>query len=175
MKRTAQLQSARALDRKQSIATAGLKIRSRLRGLRYGSPRCPARDDRRATNGFACAKRQSDVESKRGARRVSLITLMKSILTLITAALCASPALAQPPSAAAPPAAAVSAAAADANKPETAAVPPKIRSAIFQEPGQPRLRPLAGWPDAFLSSALGIADEHFYSSDGRRRSEAPDE
>ena len=51
---------------------------------------------------------------------------MKSILTFITAALCAGPALAQPPSAATPPAAAVSAAAADANKPETAAVPPKI-------------------------------------------------
>ena len=51
---------------------------------------------------------------------------MKSILTLITVALCAGPALVQPSSAAAPPAAAVSAAAADANKPETAAVPPKI-------------------------------------------------
>ena len=51
---------------------------------------------------------------------------MKSILTFITAALCAGPALAQPPSAATPPVAAVSAAAADANKPETAAVPPKI-------------------------------------------------
>jgi len=51
---------------------------------------------------------------------------MKSILTLITAALCTGPALAQPPSAATPPAAAVSAAATDANKPETVAVPPKI-------------------------------------------------
>jgi dipeptidyl aminopeptidase/acylaminoacyl peptidase len=49
---------------------------------------------------------------------------MKSILTLITAALCAGPALAQPPSVAAPPVAAVSGA--DANKPETAGVPPKI-------------------------------------------------
>jgi dipeptidyl aminopeptidase/acylaminoacyl peptidase len=78
------------------------------------------------TSGFACAKRQSDVESKRGARRVSLVTLMKSILTFITAALCAGPALAQPPSAATPPAAAVSAAAAAANKPEAGAVPPKI-------------------------------------------------
>ena len=48
------------------------------------------------------------------------------MLTFITAALCAGPALAQPPSAATPPAAAVSAAAADANKPETAAVPPEI-------------------------------------------------
>ena len=51
---------------------------------------------------------------------------MKSILTFITAALCAGPALAQPPAAATPPVAAVSAAAADAKKPETAAVPPKI-------------------------------------------------
>ena len=51
---------------------------------------------------------------------------MKSILTLVTAALCAGPALAQPPSAATPPAAAVSAAATAANKPETTAVPPKI-------------------------------------------------
>jgi dipeptidyl aminopeptidase/acylaminoacyl peptidase len=48
------------------------------------------------------------------------------MLTFLTAALCAGPALAQPPSAATPPAAAVSAAAADANKPETAAVPPEI-------------------------------------------------
>jgi len=51
---------------------------------------------------------------------------MKSILTFITAALYAGPALAQPPAAATPPVAAVSAAAADAKKPETAAVPPKI-------------------------------------------------
>ena len=51
---------------------------------------------------------------------------MKSIVTFITAALCAGPALAQPPSAATPPAAAVSAAATAANKPETTAVPPKI-------------------------------------------------
>jgi dipeptidyl aminopeptidase/acylaminoacyl peptidase len=51
---------------------------------------------------------------------------MKSILTFITVALCAGPALAQPPAAATPPVAAVSAAAADAKKPETAAVPPKI-------------------------------------------------
>jgi dipeptidyl aminopeptidase/acylaminoacyl peptidase len=51
---------------------------------------------------------------------------MKSIVTFITAALCAGPALAQPPSAATPPAAAVSPAATDANKPETTAVPPKI-------------------------------------------------
>jgi dipeptidyl aminopeptidase/acylaminoacyl peptidase len=51
---------------------------------------------------------------------------MKSILILITVALCAGPALAQPASAAAPSAAAVSAAVAAANKPETAAVPPKI-------------------------------------------------
>ena len=51
---------------------------------------------------------------------------MKSILTFITAALYAGPALAEPPAAATPPVAAVSAAAADAKKPETAAVPPKI-------------------------------------------------
>ena len=51
---------------------------------------------------------------------------MKSIVTFITAALCAGPALAQPPFAATPPAAAVSPAATDANKPETTAVPPKI-------------------------------------------------
>jgi len=51
---------------------------------------------------------------------------MKSIVTFITAALCAGPALAQQPSAAAPSVAAVSAEASSANKPETAVVPPKI-------------------------------------------------
>ena len=51
---------------------------------------------------------------------------MKSIFTLITAVLCASPALAQSPTTVASPGAAVSAAAADANQPEAAAVPPQI-------------------------------------------------
>jgi hypothetical protein len=74
---------------------------------------------------FACAERLSVVESKCGARRISLITLMKSIFTLIPAVLCAGSALAQPPSAAAPPVALASPAA-DANKPGAAAVPPKI-------------------------------------------------
>jgi dipeptidyl aminopeptidase/acylaminoacyl peptidase len=51
---------------------------------------------------------------------------MKSIFALITAVLCASPALAQSPSAATSPVAPASATAAEADKPGAAAVPPKI-------------------------------------------------
>jgi dipeptidyl aminopeptidase/acylaminoacyl peptidase len=77
-------------------------------------------------NGFACAEHLSVVESKCGARRISLTTLMKSIFALITAVLCASPGLAQQPSASASSVAMASPAVADANKPAAAAVPPKI-------------------------------------------------